>query len=358
MVSSGLKGLGFDEWFEERLDASRLGACEPARVVAVDRERYLIQNVKGTVPAEVTGKLLYGAQSPLDIPTVGDWVYAQYLDGDTFAVVHDLLPRRTVLRRKASGKKVELQLIGANIDRACITQSLEADFNLRRMERYLAMVHEEGIRPVILLSKRDRVAPEEAEEKARAVEELAGEAEVPVVPFSNLDDTGPLPVEAVLTPGETFCLVGSSGVGKTTLLNRLLGEERFDTREVRADGRGRHATTRRQLIRLPGGAMIIDTPGMRELGNLDIDAGIEQAFDEIAELAFSCRYGDCTHTHEEGCAIVEAVGQGRISRERYENYLKLRNESLHHDRSYVERRKRDRAFGKYIKTAKKTMPKR
>lgn len=323
-----------------------------ARVTAVSKDSFLVRNGKTDVFAGVTGKLLFNADSPTDFPTVGDWVYVQFHDQEAFAVIHDILPRKSLLKRKTAGKKTDYQLIAANIDTAFIMQSFGPNYNLRRLERYLVMVHDGGIRPVILLSKSDLADPREREDSILGIQALM--PDIPILEFSNKTHDGMDAVKEMLVPGKTFCLLGSSGVGKTSLLNNLTDEYAFDTREVREkDGRGRHATTRRQLITLKNHAMIIDTPGMRELGNIAVSDGITETFHEIADLARQCQFSDCTHTHETGCAIQKALEDGIISEERFRNFVRMTRETAYNDLSYVEKRRKDKNFGKLCKSVMK-----
>lgn len=347
-----LQTLGFDEWFQRQADASGMHGMRPARVVAVDREHYLVQHEGGVIPAEITGRLMFSAASPLDYPTVGDWVQTQLVDDDAFAVIHAILPRRTLLKRKTPGKKVDFQLIGANIDTALVMQSLDGNYSLRRLERYLVMVRQESIRPVFLLSKSDLVPRGQVDEVTAGVQ-LKYE-DLKVMHLSCHDASGLQNLKTLLKPARTYCLLGSSGVGKTTLLNSLLENEKFATRHVREkDGKGRHTTTRRQLIMLPGGAMLVDTPGMRELGNIDVEKGIADTFDDIVRVADGCRYNDCTHTHEKGCAVLEALDKGSISAGHYQNYMKLQKENEFNRMSYLEKKRRDKQFGKMVKSVLK-----
>ena len=348
----GLRSLGFDEVRLASVDAALVQRYEIARVVAVHKERYLVSQGQGDMSAELAGKSVYAAGSPLDYPTVGDWVWCALHDERSFAVVHGVLSRRTLLKRKTPGKQVDFQLIGANIDVALIVQSLDENFNLRRLERYLVMIHEGGIRPIILLSKSDLLEPEEIAVRIGEIELIL--PDIPVRPFSSETEAGLQVVRQLLEAGKTYCLLGSSGVGKTTLLNHLLGEGRFETQAVREkDSRGRHTTTHRQLTLLAGGAMVVDTPGMRELGSLAIEAGVDETFAEIAELAQRCRFNDCTHRVEKGCAVLEAREEGRLSEARYQNYLKMQKEAAHHEMSYQEKRRRSRQQGRFYKSVLK-----
>ncbi len=348
-----IEKLGFDNWFQEKTDSDKSADHEIARVIAVNKESFLIRNGDDDVFAEVSGKLMFNADSPLDYPTVGDWAYAQFFDDGMFAVIHDIFPRKSLLKRKTSGKKIELQLIAANIDTAFIMQSFGHDFNIRRLERYLVMINESRIHPVMLLSKTDLSTPDEIEKSVSDIHKLMPDLQI--VAFSNKIDSDMEKISELLISGKTYCLLGSSGVGKTTLLNNLMDEERFDTRTIREkSGKGKHTTTRRQLTLLKNGAMIIDTPGMRELGNFGVETGLEDTFAEITELANQCRYNDCTHTNEKGCAVLPALKDGTISEARFQNYVKMNKESAFNEMSYLEKRQKDRQFGKYVKSVMKT----
>jgi ribosome biogenesis GTPase len=347
-----LKDLGFDDWFRGKQEENRELGYSVARVTAVDRASYLVRDESSEVPAEATGKLLYAAESSVDLPCVGDWVHVQYHNSNTLAIIHARFPRKTVLKRKSAGKKIEYQLIASNIDVAFIIQSCEFDFNLRRLERYLAMVNEGGIKPVILLSKTDLISPKDLNLMFSEIEHAGIRSEV--LAFSNLTERGVNQFQQMLEKGNTYCLVGSSGVGKTSLLNHLVGRPVFETKPVREkDGKGRHATARRQLMVLDSGAMVIDNPGMRELGVIAMTAGLEGSFSDILELSTRCRFGNCTHTGETGCSIRLAIESGELSEERYRTYLKLMKESEYHEMSYVEKRQKDREFGRFVKSVMK-----
>lgn len=343
--------LGFDSWFEEQARRSCGSDLAVARVTAVDRGRYLVRDGAGEVPAELTGRYLHDATDAADVPCVGDWVCVRLHDGRAHASIHGLLPRKSFLRRKAPGRGVEFQMIAANIDVAFITQACEFDFNLRRLERYLVMVREGRIRPVVLLTKSDLV-DQEALQAMVADVHRAG-IDTPVIPLSNVTGAGIDEVRRFVQPGETCCWLGSSGVGKTTLINRLAGNEALRTGDVSHTGEGRHTTTRRQLLVLSGGWLLVDTPGMREIGMLATDRGLDAAFADIGAAAANCRYKDCSHAREPGCAVRAAIERGELSEAHLQGYRKLQREAMHHDLSYAERRRKDREFGRHVRSVLK-----
>lgn len=352
-----LKDLGFNAWLEERNKKSQQPEYRIARVIAVNKNNYIIKNEAAEIPAEVTGKIVYGSESNLDLPTVGDWVYVQYINEDTFAIIHKIFPRKSLLKRKLAGKKIEYQPIASNIDVALIVQSVDFDFNLQRLERYLIMVNESNIKPLILLSKCDLISDEDLKQKINEIKSRNPDCEI--IAFSNKTGEGLAEIQRFLKQGKTYCLLGSSGVGKTTLINRLIGKDVFTTNAVREkDGKGRHVTARRQLIILEQGGLIIDTPGMRELGNIGAQAGIDETFKDIINLAQNCRFKNCTHQKEPGCSVIKAVEEGKLSVKRYQNYFKLRKESEYYEMSYLEKREKDKKFGKIYKEAKKYIMKK
>ena len=348
-----LKNIGFDEWFQDRIDPEMLALHEVARVVSVHKDSYMITIGHGDVFAELTGKLAYTADSATDLPTTGDWVYVDFYDDDTHAIIHDVLPRKTIIHRKTSGKTFDLQLIATNIDSAFIVQSLDYNFNLRRLERYLVMINEANITPIILLSKCDLVSEGEIRQIIESIKEIS--PQTTVLPFSNESGENIDSIKALLESAQTYCLLGSSGVGKTTLLNNILGDARFETKSVsKKESKGRHTTTSRELILLENGALLIDTPGMRELGNISVDAGIDETFSDIVDLEMNCKFNNCTHVNEKGCAILTAISTGELSEKRYQNYLKIKKESIFNDMSYLEKRQKDKNFGKMIKSVIKS----
>lgn len=343
-----LKDLGFDDWFEEKSGRTSDSGYGLARVIAVNRDNYIVRNEETEIQAEITGKIRFGAESNLALPAVGDWVHIQVFDDGAMAVIHEILPRKSLLKRKTAGKKIDYQPIASNIDTAFIVQSLDSNFNLRRLERYLTMVNDAGIDPVVLLSKSDLISSRILKQKISEIRSIDDKHDI--IAFSNTTGKGLDEVRKLIRRGKTYCLLGSTGVGKTTLLNKLIGEERYATGAVREkDDKGRHVTTRRHLTILEQGGMIIDNPGMRELGSIGVDAGLDETFIDIIRLSEECRFKDCRHMDEPGCAVIEAVKKGDLSKKRYENYLRLRKESEYHEMSYLEKRQKDKAFGKMVK---------
>jgi ribosome biogenesis GTPase / thiamine phosphate phosphatase len=347
-----LYDLGFDKWFESHATEILHEDGGIARVSAVDRGSYLIRTESGEVPAELTGKLSYQIESPVDLPCVGDWVTARYYDNNTAAVIHGVFPRKTFLRRKTAGANIDFQMIAANIDAAFIVQSCHFDFNPNRLDRYLVMAADGGVESIVVLTKTDLIPQDELKQKVAIVNSAQNTR---VLAVSNLTGHGFHEFRQTLCPGRTYCLLGSSGVGKTTLINRLIGQEAFDTKPVSGTGEGTHTTSRRQLIVLSQGAMLIDTPGMRELGLVGAGDGVNAGFEDVAKLSTECRYADCSHEQEPGCAVQAAVKRGELSEDRHSNYLKLRKESDYYEMSYLDKRKKDKAFGRFIKSYKKQM---
>jgi ribosome biogenesis GTPase len=346
-----LNELGWSDWYEQRAECGPTDTV--ARVAAVDRDQLLLVDQSGPFRARLAGRYLHRHHLSHEPPCVGDWVCVEKQPRDDFGVVHALIERRTSLRRRSAGNVIEYQMIAANVDYVVVVQSCHFDFNLKRLERYLVMVMEGGAEPHILLTKTDLV--DSAVLTAQLAEIRSAGITAPIATLSNVTQDGVDDFKRLLVPGKTYCFVGSSGVGKSTLINQLIGHEMLEAKAVSGTGEGRHTTSRRELIRLEGGVLVVDNPGMREFGVVDAEGGMGSSYSDINTLASSCRYRDCSHANEPGCAVLEAVDSGAISREHFENYLKLRKESEFHGMSRAERRKKDRDFGRYIKSAKRDL---
>jgi len=347
-----LEKLGWNNWFEVRSKQICPQEHSLARVIIVDRDRYIVRNEQGEFSATVTGKFRYSAVSAEEYPCVGDWVCVQIHQSENVASLHAVLPRQSFLRRKSPGESIEFQMIGANIDAALIVQSCHFDFNVRRLERYLVMVNEGHIEPVIVLTKSDLIESDQLEHLISRIRNMGIAAKV--IPVSNVSGVGLAHIRQIMIPGKTYCLVGSSGVGKTTLINHLIGNSDLETKAVSGTGEGRHTTVRRQLIVLEEGTMLIDTPGMRELGILGANEGIDDGFGDILELSRSCRFNNCTHDNESRCAVLQALNDGALDRQHYRNYLKIKKESEFYEMSYAEKRKKDKEFGKRVRAVMKS----
>jgi len=345
-----LEEFGFSAWFAGQIDQDSESDLTVARVTAVHKGECEVCNGNETRPAKTTGRLRHLAKSKLDYPTVGDWVLVKDFDSEDFGRIVRILERKTELKRKTAGRTTRYQLIAANIDTAFIMQTVGPGYNLQRLERYLVMVNESGIEPVVLLSKTDLLEPEELAEKVAEVQSRLPNVQIQA--FSNTDQYNLEAVTELFQPGKTYCVVGTSGVGKTSLLNNLLGEEDgLFTLPVReSDGKGVHSTTWRELIPLDNGALVVDTPGMRELGNMDVDEGIGETFDDIVALAAHCRFNDCSHVGTMGCAVEEAVKRGELPEARYNNYIRLMKEAAFHEQSALEKRDQDRKLTRFYRS--------
>jgi len=349
---NGLDAIGYSPAWAEALERHDAGAgLVPARVAEEHRGQLVCWTASGALRAEVSGRLRYEAQGAEELPGVGDWVALSPPADGSGAVVHHVLPRRTALVRKAPGRPTEGQLLAANVDVVFLVTSANLEFRPRRIERALALVREGGAQAVVVVSKRD-LAEDLPGFLARAEAAAPG---VPVAAVSALMGDGLPSLSRFLEPGRTIALLGSSGVGKSTLVNRLAGEEILATRGIRDDDdRGRHTTTHRQLVVLPSGGVLVDTPGLREIGLFEDGSGVAEAFPDIAALAEECRFRDCAHRGEPGCAITTALDDGRLELGRLESYHKLAREaahaaSRHSKRARHERRKRMKKFAKTIR---------
>ncbi len=331
-----LQALGWDARWEEAFAPFRGRGLQPARVALEDKHAYVTVAAEGEVPARVAGRLLRDRSATAGLPKVGDWVAISRKPGDSRAMIHAVLPRRTCLTRKIPGREVVPQVLAANVDVAFIVQAFDGSFNLRRLERFLVMVHEGGAQAVVVLNKADLASDLEA--RLREAQVAAGSA--PVLAVSARTGSNVDALRRFLGPGRTCVFVGTSGVGKSSLINCLYGEELQATMDVRErDSKGRHTTTWRELIPLPDGGLVIDTPGMRELHMWVADGGLEEAFPDIAEIALQCHYRACTHTSENRCAVKAAVAAGTLSAERFNSFIKLQRELQR-----LEKERREHAY--------------
>ncbi len=320
--SNALERLGWTAELQTLFRPHAGAGLVPARVGAQHRGAYVLYTERGELWADLAGRISHEAGAAGGMPAVGDWVAARPLPDERRAVIQALLPRRTKFSRKAAGLAAEEQVVAANVDVVFVVSALAHDLSLRRLERYLASCWEGGADPVVVLTKADLCA----DLPARVAEVTAIALGVPVHAVSNVTGDGVDELRQWFGGNRTVALLGSSGVGKSSLVNRLLGEDVQAVREIRADGRGRHTTTHRELILLPGGGLVLDTPGMREVQLWDADAGVETAFDDVERLAPLCRFTDCRHESEPGCAVKAAVADGVLSPDRLEGYEKLRRE--------------------------------
>lgn len=335
----------YDDWISKGFSA--------ARIIAEHKGRYTILIDDSVLTAEITGKMMFAAETRKDYPAVGDWVAVQRYDDLSPAIIHYIFPRFTVLSRKTSGKEIEEQIIATNMDIVFIVQGLDDNFNLRRLERSVVVVSQSGAKPVILLSKADLLSESALSEKMLEVESIA--QSFTIIPYSAKTMFHLEAIKALISTETTVCFIGSSGAGKSTLINRLIGREKQQTQDVREDdSRGKHTTTHRELIPLIGGGCVIDTPGLREIGLWDTSESVEETFPEISALSPECKFTDCSHVHEPGCAVLAAVENGTMDRGRYESFLKLKKEAdfiaaKTDVTKQQERKARERKLGRDIK---------
>jgi ribosome biogenesis GTPase len=346
-----LKDLGFKEYLSEYSINNNLESFDIGRIILEHKERYVVLAEQGEIACELIGNLRFTAESRADLPAVGDWVAFQEYDTGK-GLVHVIYPRENVLERQAVGRNGEKQIIASNIDYGLIVQSVNRDYSINRLERYITICHAANIKPVIILNKIDLI---ESDQLSVILQEVNNRTlEIPVLAISNLTGEGLDQIASLIKAGKTYCLLGSSGVGKSTLINSLTGHSVMKTGTISdAIDRGKHVTTHRELIVLETGGVIIDNPGMREVGITDSSSGLAMTFEQIYELAEHCKFNNCTHQNEKGCAVLVALEAGELNEETYENFMKLEREQAHFSATVHEKRKKDKAFGKMVKQVMK-----
>ena len=350
-----LEDFGYNDKLKKLRIESNLSDFEIGRVVAEHKERYIVKTENCEFEAEITGNLRFSAQSRVDFPAVGDWVALTTYDSN-FSVIHKTLPRFSIITRQAVGQFGEIQIIATNIDSAFLIQAVDRDFNINRLERYLTICYSSKVNPIIVLTKTDLINEQKVAEITDSIKQRI--KDIPVFAISNETKDGYEALKKIIEKGKTYCMLGSSGVGKSTLLNNLSGRTLMKTDTIsQSTNKGRHITSHRELIVLESGGILIDNPGMREVGIADTTGGLETTFDKIISLSQKCKFKDCTHTNEIGCSVLEAVEKGEVDKNSYENYLKMEREKAHFESTIEERRKKDKEFGKVIKNYKKDIKK-
>lgn len=350
-----LDDLGYNDKIEKSRIENNLEDFDIGRVISEHKERYIVKTEKGEFEAEITGNLRFSAKGREDFPAVGDWVALTIYDSG-FSIIHGILPRFSIISRQAVSQFGEVQIIATNIDYAFLIQAVDRDFNINRLERYLTICYSSDVSPIIVLSKTDLIDEQRINGILNDIKLRI--KNVPVIAISNETLNGYEAIKKTIEKGKTYCMLGSSGVGKSTLLNNLSGRTIMRTDTIsQSTNKGRHVTSHRELIILENGGILVDNPGMREVGIADTTSGLEITFDKIVSLSQNCKFKDCTHTRETGCSILEAVEKGDIDKNSYENYLKLEREKAHFELTVVEKRKKDKELGKIIKNYKKGMNK-
>ncbi|MBT4968496.1 MAG: ribosome small subunit-dependent GTPase A [Bacteroidetes bacterium] len=347
-----LEDLGYNEYLENYRNDQGFGSFGVGRVSLEHKERYTVKTEENEDDAEIIGNLRFTANTRSDFPAVGDWVAFSEFD-EKKVLIHSVFPRKTIIERQAVGKQGEKQIIATNIDFAFIVQSVDYDFNINRLERYLTICNASNVEPIIILNKIDLINESELSKLIFSVQERV--KGIAVIAISNESQKGIERLKKSIVKGKTYCLLGSSGVGKSSLLNNLSAKQHMKTNTISlSTNKGRHITSHRELFILENGGIIIDNPGMREVGIADLIDGLERTFETIVQLSGDCKFKDCTHTTEIDCAVLTAVRKGEIDRNSYDNYQKMEKEKEHFDSTIAEKRKKDKDFGKMIKHYKNT----
>ncbi len=346
-----IEDFGYNNSVAGFLAQNGLNKSDVGRIAAVFKDRYSIKTNGGEQTAQATGNLQYSTDSQFNMPAVGDWVQIQNFEEDG-ALITKVLPRINFLERRAVGKHGGKQIIAANIDYGLIVDAVTENFNINRLERYVAICDSAKVEPIILLTKIDLISEKELLIMTESVKNRLGI--VLIYSISNVTYSGISNLKSALLPKKTYCLLGLSGVGKSTLINNFSDKTLMKTKAIsESTNKGVHTTTHRQLFLLPNGSIIIDNPGMREVGLTDKSDSMELTFEKIAELAEGCRFNDCTHVHELGCAVLKAVEDGELDSAYINNYNKMKKEQFHFQATLIEKRRRDKAFGKMVKNVMK-----
>lgn len=342
--------LGYTEKLNDFRIEKNLDRFELGRVISEHKERYIVKTMDQEFDAELIGNLRFMAESRYDFPAVGDWVaFSEYDEGK--ALIHAIYPRHSIIERKAVGQSGRIQIIATNIDYGLIVQAVDRDFNLNRLERYLTICNAADVEPLIVLSKIDLIDAARLEAIIKQISERI--KDIPIIAVSQ-ETIGYQELKPHIQKGKTYCLLGSSGVGKSTLINNLSGKLQMKTGEISSSvNKGKHVTSHRELIILENGGILIDNPGMREVGIVDTSSGLEMTFEAIVEYGKNCKFKNCTHQDEKGCAILEALESGEIDEAAYANFQKMEREKTHFESTAQERKKKDKELGKLIKKMKK-----
>ena len=355
-----IEDLGYNSFFKTSDTVLKLDGFDIARVIAEFKEAYAVKNTSQEYFARITGKQIFEASDRVDYPAVGDWVAINVIDNNQ-AIIHKILPRHTILARKhgdknRQGEKNDIQIIATNINVAFIVESVDRDYSLNRIERYLSIAQDGGIETEIILNKIDLISREDLAKKKLELETRF--PNIGIIYTSTVNNNGINELQNNILKGTTYCFLGSSGVGKSTLINRLLKSQSAETAEISSStSRGRHTTTQRQMYFLANGGIVIDNPGIREVGVLNTNQGLNDVFNQISEIAQYCKFSNCTHTNEPGCQVIESVKSGVIDHEKFANYLNLRKEVEYYEMNDLDKKYKDRQFGKFKKNAIKDLEK-
>jgi ribosome biogenesis GTPase len=351
-----LEDLGYNDAIEKLRIENDCNQFEIGRIISEHKERYIVATEKGELDAEITGNMRFCAKCREDFPATGDWVSLTVYNQD-LGIIHKILPRFSIISRQAIGQFGEIQIIATNVDYAFLIQAVDRDFNINRLERYLTICYSSKVKPIIILTKTDLVPEQTRLDIMSSIQQRIDQ--VPVIAISNETHDGYDILKKLIEKGKTYCMLGSSGVGKSTLLNNLSEKSIMKTDAISSStNKGRHITSHRELVVLDNGGILIDNPGMREVGIVDTAQGLATTFETIIAISRDCKFNDCTHTTEIGCSVLEAVENSSIDKSSYESYLKMEKEKAYFESSVAERRKKDKAFGKMLKNYKKSISKK